>query len=87
MQNKSIEFECKYKGEIKKVYIKDVSIYTGVSYEYDSQWSKAHLLKLYYFKYYNDNDGYITVSREYDYFNFDTEIEALDIYNKIREVI
>lgn len=87
MKNKSFEFECIYHGEEKKVYIKDVSIYNGVSYEYDFQWSKAHGVKLYYLKYINKNDGYISVSRDYDYFKFDTKDKAMDVYNKIKEML
>lgn len=87
MNNKSIEFECLYQGEEKNVYIKDVSIYNGVSYEYDPQWNKAHVVKLYYYKYINDNDGYVSVSRDYDYFKFDTKDKAMDIYKKIKEML
>ncbi len=78
------EFECFYKGEEKKVCI-DLSTYSSVSYEYDSEWSKGkYVLKLYFLKTYCDSDGCVTCERDYDYFNFGDKDSCLIIYESIK---
>ena len=85
MKEKCIEFECKDKEEIKKVFIKDMSIYNGITYEHDTYWNKErYVVKLYYYKCVKE-EGRIYVEKDYDAFNYSNEDEAIKLYEKLKD--
>lgn len=69
-------------------FIKDLSIYNGITLE-KVEWydKKLHRIKLYYYKHYKDSDGFISVEKDYDYFDFKNLDEATKIYSDLKELL
>lgn len=66
-------------------FIKDLSIYNGITLE-TVEWTNKtfYRIKLYYYKHYRDCDGFISVEKDYDYFDFNNQDEANKIYSDIK---
>ena len=69
-------------------FIKDLSIYNGISLE-KNDWNKRtfHRIKLYYYKSYVDCDGCISVNKDYDYFDFKNQDEAIEIFSDLKRLL
>ena len=69
-------------------FIKDLSIYNGISLE-KNDWNNKifHRIKLYYYKSYMDCDGCISVDKDYDYFDFKNQDEATKIYFDLKKLL
>lgn len=84
----SYEFKCIDGNEESLVYLGDLSIYNGITFEIKKWSSKiVYTLKLYYFKVYNDYDGFVSCNRDCDYFNFSDKDSCLKVYNDLKKIL
>jgi len=72
-------------------FILDLSIYTGLTYRVSTSWvnhsTNGYFLYFHYFKKYSDDDGFISVDKDYDVFEFSTEEQALKVFNDVKELL
>lgn len=68
-------------------FIKDFNIYNGLTLEKLEYRKQSHRIKLYYYKRYQNIDGFISVDKEYDYFDFNNLDEAIKIYSDLKKLL
>ena len=84
--NKSFEIKC----IDKNCFIKDLSIYNGVSYDISKNWNNTKTdfcLKLYYFKRYSTYDDFVCCDRDYDIFYLPDKDSLLSTYESIKSIL
>lgn len=69
-----------------KHFIKNIFIYNGLSIE-KSCYKDTYTVKLYFLKKYDDCDGFISIDRDYDCFEFPNEKDANIIYNELKQLL
>lgn len=69
-------------------FIKDLNIYNSITLE-KVEWGnkKFHRIKLYYYKHYKDYEGFISVERDYDYFDFTNLTEATTVFSDLKKLL